>query len=172
MITLDVLTPLKQGHTVHPAVLDALEKQEGVAFRHYIVEGPPRLPGENRFSAIARARNKAKRFGEAHFVLFLDRDIVLPSRGLERLAYTLVFQRRYAALGISCEARCPPLNSRHVGMGAMLVYRSVLDRLSFRTERDICECYFFCEDVRRMGYKVSYLPRLKALHLRDSPAKL
>jgi hypothetical protein len=164
MIPVDVLTPLKPGHTIPDRVLEALEDQGDVSLRHYVVEGPPR-PGEPRTLTIARARNRAKALGSARYVMFLDRDIVLPPRGIEKLVYALRFNPRYAALGINCREEVPPPVAPHVAMAAALFHRPLLDRITFRAEPHICECYFCRRDLRRMGYCIDYIPGLRAEHL-------
>lgn len=98
--------------------------------------------------------------------MFLDSDVVLPPRGIERLVFGLFFNRRYAALGINYQD--PVVGpSSHVAMGATLFLRPVLERIRFRAEAGKCECLCCCIDLRRMGYHVDYLPRLRAIHLHE-----
>jgi hypothetical protein len=154
---------LAPGQTIYGPVLEALKHQGHVTITHHVVEGPC-LPGESRVAAIARARNRAKQLGQAHYVMFLDRDVVLPPQGIEALILGLIFDPRYAAMGINYQEPVPP-GSPHVAMGAVLFVRPVLERIEFRAERDACECYTCCEDIRRMGYRIDYVPGMRARHL-------
>jgi hypothetical protein len=158
------LTVLAPGHTIYAPVMEALEHQGHVAIQHHVAPGP-RLPGESRVAAIARARNHAKELGSAHYVMFLDADVILPPGGIEALIRGLIFDPRYAALGISYEEPVPP-GAMHVAMGAVLFLRPILARIEFRAEPDRCECLSCCEDIRRMGYRIDYLPGFRARHLR------
>jgi hypothetical protein len=164
MFDVDVLTPLKPGHEIYPEVSSALERQGDVRIRHFVVDGAP-FPGEAKFVAITRARNRAKRLGEAPFALFLDRDIVLPDNGVEFLVYALCLNPKYAALGINCQWEYRSPVAPHVGMGCLLFHRRILDRIQFRSRPDVCECYYCRLDLRRMGYCVDYIPKLRAMHL-------
>jgi hypothetical protein len=165
MVPVDVLTLLAPGAVIASPVLDALKNQGGVNLEHHVVEGA-RLPGERRENAIARGRNKAKVWGHAHYALFLDSDVVLPPFGIEQLLYGLLFNPRYAALGINYQDEVHSPWPDHVAMGATLFYRPILERIQFRVEPGVCECYCCCQDIRRMGYLIGYLPGLRAEHLR------
>lgn len=166
MVSVDVLTPLGPGEAVRPRVLEALRDQGRVHLDHHIVRGAAPGPGEPRAAAIARARNLAKCEGTARYALFLDSDVVLPPRGVERLLCGLLFNRHHAALAINYQEEAQGGYSLHVAMGAVLFVRSVLERITFRTEPGLCECYCCCLDLRRMGYRIDYLPGLRAEHLR------
>jgi hypothetical protein len=161
---IDVLTLLAPGQTIYPPVLEALKHQGHVTIAHHVVEGA-RLPGETRVAAIARARNRAKQLGQAHYVMFLDRDVILPPHGIEALILGLIFDPRYAAMGINYQEPVPS-GALHVAMGAALFIRPILEQIQFRAEPDTCECYSCCEDIRRMGYRIDYLPGMRARHLR------
>ena len=168
MIPVDVLTILGPGRTIREPVLDALENQGDVALQHYIVDGTP-MPGDKRLDAIVRARNHAKQVGIAHYAMFLDDDIVLPPRGIEKLVYALIFSPRYAAIGIDCQGLIQPSSGAvHVGMGAVLFIRPILEPIQFRHEPGKCECLCCCEDIRRMGYCIDYYPGLYGEHLKVS----
>jgi hypothetical protein len=160
----DVLTLLAPGQTIYPPVLEAVKHQGHVTIEHHVVEGA-RLPGETRVAAIARARNRAKQLGQSHYVMFLDRDVILPPRGIEALILGLIFDPRYAAVGINYQEPVPS-GALHVAMGAALFIRPILEQIQFRAEPDTCECYSCCEDIRRMGYLIDYLPGMRARHLR------
>ena len=163
MIPVDVLTVIAPGETVAPEVLEALGRQGSVAIRHHLVEGP-RAPGEDRVQAIARARNRAKTYGDAHYAMFLDRDVVLPPGGIESLVLALALSPHHAALAI-CYQDDPPIWSGHIAMGSMLFVRPILEQIHFRADEDFCECFWCCEDLRRLGYRVDYLLGLRARHL-------
>jgi len=165
MIPVDVLTVLRPGDAICAPALEALAGQSGVKLEHHVVEGP-RLPGEGRYAAIARARNHAKALGTAHYALFLDWDVVLPPLGIEALVYGLIFNPRYAALGINYQEEVKRSWSVHVAMGATLFIRPILERIQFRSVAGRCECSSCCVDIRRMGYGIDYLPGLRAEHLR------
>ena len=167
MIPVDVLTVLGPGRKIHKKVLFALEDQADVALNHYKLEGEPPLYGEGRIEAIARARNQVKKLGTAHFVMFLDDDVVLPKDGIKDLTYALFFNREYAAIGIDYQnAPRDPFGRIHVAMGAVMFLRPILEQIRFRTEPGKCECLCCCEDIRRMGYLIDYLPGVKAKHLK------
>jgi hypothetical protein len=141
-----------------------LRYQGQVTIAHHVVEGA-RLPGETRVAAIARARNRAKQLGQAHYAMFLDRDVILPPHGIEALILGLIFDPRYAAMGINYQEPVPP-GTVHVAMGAVLFIRPILEQIQFRAEPNTCECYTCCEDIRRMGYRIDYMPGMRARHLR------
>ncbi|MFC1716263.1 glycosyltransferase family 2 protein, partial [Candidatus Poribacteria bacterium] len=108
-----------------------------------------------------------KCYGDAHYAMFLDDDVVLPSHGVEKLVFALFFNPRYAAIGLDYQdPHQPPLGSVHVGMGAVMFIRPILEKIHFRTEPGKCECSCCCEDIRRMGYLIDYLPGVRAEHLR------
>ena len=166
MIGVDVLTVLGPGRTIRDPVRAALKNQGHVALEHYVVEGIP-MPGERSCDTIARARNRAKQLGAAHYAMFLDDDVVLPPQGIEKLVYALIFNPWYAAIGLDYQDFVQPSpGAIHVAMGAVLFIRPILERIHFRTEPNKCECLCCCEDLRRMGYGIDYLPGLPAEHLK------
>jgi hypothetical protein len=169
MFQVDVLTVLGPDRTICEPVLSALKNQGDVELKHYVIHGTPLLPWEDRIYAIARARNHAKKEGDAHYVMFLDDDVVLPSLGIEKLVYALLFSPHHAAVGIDYQGMHQPfLLSVHVAMGAVLFIRPILEQINFRAEPGKCECLCCCEDIRRMGYLIDYLPGLRAEHLKDT----
>ena len=167
MIPVDVLTVLGPGRKIHKDVLFALDDQSDVTLKHYILDGEPPLYGEGRIEAIARSRNRAKNLGTAHYVMFLDDDVVLPNDGIKDLAYALFFNQNYAAIGIDYQ-NIPnqPFGRAHVAMGAVMFLRPILEQIYFRTEPNKCECLCCCEDIRQMGYLIDYLPGVQAKHLK------
>jgi hypothetical protein len=167
VLEVDVLTILGTGQHMVPQALDALSCQGHVRLSHHRVPGP-RLSGESRVAAIARARNRARRYGTAPLAFFLDRDVVLPPRGIERLAFALHLNPGYAALGINYQGPAPR-PAPHVAMGAVLFFRTVLVGIEFRSEPGRCECSCCCADLRRAGYAIDYLPGVEAAHLKSLP---
>jgi len=166
MIQVDVLTALGPGRTIRESVLSALENQGDVKVEHHVVDGTP-MPGESGRDAIVRARNHAKQLGTAHYAMFLDDDVVLPPRSIEKLVYTLIFNPYYAAIGIDYQNSVQPSpGAIHVAMGAVLFIRPILEQIQFRHEPGKCECLCCCEDIRRMGYCIDYYPGLRAEHLK------
>src|SRR3954451_20269590 len=163
MFSVDVLIVLAPGQVIYAPVLRALQDQGCVTIEHHVVDGP-RLPEETRVAAIARARNRAKQLGQAHYVLFLDRDVILPPQGIEALIVGLIVNPRYAALGINYQGPVAP-GTDHVAMGAAMFLRPILEQITFRAEPHRCECACCCEDVRRMGYLIDYLPGMCARHM-------
>jgi hypothetical protein len=164
MVTVDVLTLLAPGESVPDPAVRALARQGAMRLVAHQVVGRG-APGEDRVQTIARARNAARALGDAPYVLFLDRDVVLPDAGIEHLLIGLFANPQYAALGINYQdpVAGPAI---HVAMGCTLFYRSILERLEFRTVPGRCECLCCCEDIRRMGYRIDYLPGLRAEHLK------
>jgi hypothetical protein len=167
MIPVDILTVLGPGRKIHKDVLGALEDQGNVSLKHYVVKGTHPKPRERRATAIARARNLAKSTGDAYYVMFLDDDVVLPPKAIEKLVYTLFFNPQYAAIGIDYQGHNQSSSwSVHVAMGAVMFLRPILEQIQFRTEQGKCECLCCCEDIRKMGYLIDYIPDLQARHLK------
>jgi hypothetical protein len=163
-IEVDVLTLLAPGEAIPPPVLAALGDQGAVNLHHHLVRGGG-VPGEKRVDTIARARNAAKRHARARFSFFLDRDVVLPPLGIEKLAFGLALNPHHAALGINYQEACAS-PAPHVAMGAVLFHTEVLQQLDFRSQPGCCECSCCCYDVRQLGYEIDYLPGLRAHHLK------
>lgn len=162
MVEVDVVTLLAPGESVPEPVRAALGRQGDVRLHRHTVEGRG-CPGEHRTATIARARNAGKRLGAAPLLMFLDRDVVLPDGGIERLVLALALRRHHAALGINYQE---PVSGPavHVAMGATLFHRCVLDRITFRTEPGRCECLCCCRDVRSLGYAIDYVAGVAAGH--------
>jgi hypothetical protein len=97
--------------------------------------------------------------------MFLDRDVVLPPGAIEALAAALEADAEQGAIGIDYG---PPQPSPavHVGMGAVMFPRPVLERITFRANPHRCECQCCCDDLRQMGFKVDYLPGFRAAHVK------
>ncbi len=120
----------------------------------------------HRVATIARARNEgiARTCGE--WLMFVDDDVTLAPDCIARLHHGLVSRPQYAALAADYLGDGSPHGSSpHVSMGATLFRRSTLQRISFRWEINKCECLCCCEDIRRRGARIEYLPEAKAWHL-------
>lgn len=162
MFEVDVLTVLAPGEVMRAEALEALRDQGAVTLHHYFAPGR-RLQPDSRAQTIARARNAVKRQGGASLALFLDRDVILPPGAIEALAKALTNAPHYGALGIDY-GPTQPLPARHIGMGAMMLPRPILERIDFRAEPRRCECQICCDDLREWGFQVDYLPGFRAGH--------
>jgi len=163
MFQVDVLTVLAPGECMRPEALAALSDQGAVHLRHH-QEWEPRRAGENRYQAIARARNQIKQWGQSPYLLFLDRDVVLPQGGIERLVLWLLFNPGYAGIGFNYQDPAPT-PAPHVALGATLFVRGILERFSFRAAAGQCECACLCTDLRAAGYQIDYFPGYRATHV-------
>ena len=143
--------------------------QEGVRLVLHRVVGTPRADDPNRWETIARARNAGKRQGLAPYVMMLDDDVVLGPDCVARLLAGLQRRPEFGALGADCAGEmrqgsrdwdCP----NHVGMASVLFRRSALEAITFRWERDKCECRCCCEDLRRAGLGIGYEASADAWH--------
>jgi len=166
MLAVDVLTVLGPGQQMLAPTLAALRNQGEVALLHHQVVSPHPAECGSAIEAIVRARNDARTRGTAHFAMFLDRDVLLPAGAIEALLYGFLIRPHHAALAIRYLDRDHSLVPFHVAMGATLFYRDVLERIEFRAEPGLCECMVCCNDLRRMGYAIGYLPGLVARHLK------
>ncbi|MFO0949821.1 MAG: hypothetical protein U0835_01450 [Isosphaeraceae bacterium] len=153
----------------------AIEAQEnpGLSVTAYVVAGPAGPGDPNRWAAIARARNHARRVGEAPWVMFVDDDVVLGPGCVARLVAALDSRPEHAALAADYlgESQCDrpsgrglAMPSRHVALGATLFRRDVLAFLPFRWAPGRCECLCCAEDLRRAGFAIDYLPGAEASH--------
>lgn len=134
---------------------------------HHVIDSPDPLPGESRTDTIARARNLAKTAGTEHYAMFLDDYVVLPPSGIQRIIHAFVFNRSHAAIGIDYQKYVQPYPwAPHIAMGAVVFLLPILEQIHFRTEPNKCECLCCCEDIRRMGYRIDYLPGAQGKHLK------
>ena len=155
-------------------VWQAIHAQEGVTVRVIRITGPARPDDRSRFEAIARARNAGKRLGSTPFVMLLDDDVVLGPRCVSRLAEGLLARQEFAALAADANGEMEEGwdhwdYPRHVRMTAVLFRRERLEAVNFRWEPSICDCQCCCDDLRRAGHAIGYLPGALAWH-RPSPA--
>ena len=181
---IDVIVLTRDGLPPPNRVRDGLECQSGVRLAIHLVDGTAR-PGEtNRLETITRARNAGSRLGSAPWLMFLDDDVVLGPDCIALLLDELRRRPGYAALaadylgeladfdrfGTFYETGVLPTTS-HVGMGATLFRREALAYLSFHWQPGRCECQCCCDDLRRMGLGIAYLPGARATHERGQDAR-
>ena len=152
-----------------PDVWRGIHVQDGVKVRTHRLVGTPAPEDPNRWETIARARNDGKHLGTTPWVMYLDDDVVLGSLCVARLVEGLLRRPRFAALAADSagEMRSGLQNwdyPAHVGMAATLFRRERLAGLTFRWAAGKCECRCCCEDLRRQGLGIGYLPDARAWH--------
>ena len=154
-------------------VWQGLALQRGVQIRVHRVIGRPRPNDSIRWETIARARNEAKALGTSPWVMYLDDDVVLGPNCVSQLLEGLSKRPNFAAIGADCAGEMasgawnwdyPP----HVGMASTLFRRERLASLTFRWEARRCECRCCCDDIRRQGFGIGYLPSALAWHRPDA----
>jgi hypothetical protein len=168
-VNIDILFLSRDLSPPRQDVWRAMQAQEGVNLRVIRITGPTEPGDRDRFEAIVRARNGGKRLGSTPFVMLLDDDVVLGPRCVTRLAEGLINRPGFAALGADTTGAMElgwdhwdyP---RHVGMAAVLFRRERLEEVTFRWEHSKCECRCCCDDLRRAGYAIGYLPGAEAWH--------
>lgn len=150
-----------------------IEAQGGVRLKVSRVVGARHPEDRDRCETIARARNAGKRMGSARWVMLLDDDVVLGDRCVARLVEALRGRPDFAAMAADCAGEMRrglghPDYPRHVGMASILFRRECLEAITFRCEPGKCECRCCCDDLRRAGFAIGYLPGAEAWH-RPSP---
>jgi glycosyltransferase involved in cell wall biosynthesis len=165
MESIDLILLKQAGQVVPQPVLDALERQGQVSLHLHVISGERFPTDRNRWDTICRARNRAKSLGTSPAVMFLDSDVVLPDKTIEQLVAALQQDAKLAAVAADYLGEAGRQTLGHVGMGATLFRRDVLNRVTFRWENQKCECLCCCEDLRRSGWRIEYLSDLKAMHL-------
>jgi RimJ/RimL family protein N-acetyltransferase len=166
MTQVDVWVLSRDGGPLDRLVHEALLSQRGVTIHVHRVAGESLPDDPCRWATIARARNFARRFGHQPWGIFLDDDVVLGADCVRQLVAGLRARPTLAALGANYlrEPRTP-FPSPHVAMGATLFRREALAAIQFRWERSRCECQCCCDDLRRLGWQIDYLPSAQAYHL-------
>jgi len=154
-----------------PEVRRGIELQRGVRLHVHRLTGRAEASDANRWETIARARNAGRRLGRSPWVMFLDDDVVLGPETTARLLDGLKARPAYGALAADYlgESRQGAI-SPHVAMGATLFRRVALQQVRFRWERDRCECQCCCDDLRRQGIGIRYLPDAVARHVKGRSA--
>ena len=99
----------------------------------------------------------------------LDDDAVLAPGCVARLLEALRAQPGFAALAADSAGEMAGGwqdwdYPGHVGMAAVLFRRDRLAALRFRWEPGKCECRCCCDDLRRDGHGIGYLPAARAWH--------
>jgi hypothetical protein len=175
MMDVDLIFLSRDASPPREDVWRGVQLQGEVGLRVHRVVGAPCAGDAHRWETIARARNAGKGLGTAPWVMYLDDDVVLGARCLARLVAGLIEKPGFAALGADCAGEmsrgwenwdCPP----HVGMAATLFRRERLAGVTFRWEPGKCECRCCCDDLRRAGFGIGYLPGARAWH-RPDPAR-
>ncbi|TWU49140.1 glycosyltransferase [Rubripirellula reticaptiva] len=164
--TIDVVILTREETQLPAAVVDSLRAQVGVHIQLHRVVGTPSTDDENRIATITRARNEAIEVTTSPWLMFLDDDVTLAPDCITRLHHALASRPEYAAFAADYLGEAARHGSSpHVSMGATLFRRRALRRVPFRWEPGKCECLCRCEDTRRSGSRIEYLPGAKAFHL-------
>jgi hypothetical protein len=173
---IDLVILCRDGGPPPVDVWSGIEAQRGVRLRVHLVDGLPRPLETSRLDTITRARNRGSRLGSTPWIMFLDDDVIFGPGCVARLVEALRQHPGYAALaadylgesaGLEVPFRSSVLpRTPHVGMGATLFRRDALAHLSFRWRPGACECWCCCEDLRRAGLGIAYLPGAHATHRR------
>jgi hypothetical protein len=98
--------------------------------------------------------------------MFLDDDVALAPGCVRRLWEELQRRPAFGALAADYlgESRADA-PARHVAMGATLFRRAALAEIGFRWKAGRCECQCCCDDLRRIGFGIDYVPAAGARHL-------
>jgi hypothetical protein len=172
---IDLLFLSRDASPPREDVWRGIEAQQGVRLRVHRVIGTPQVDDPNRWATIARARNQGKQLGTSPLVMYLDDDVVLGLDCVARLVEGLKQRPGFAALAAdSAEEMSPGWENwdypAHVGMAAVLFRRERLAELTFRWEPGKCECRCCCDDLRRAGFGIGYLPGAVAWHRPSGPS--
>jgi hypothetical protein len=97
--------------------------------------------------------------------------VILDPGCVRRLADGLRARPGFAALGADYLGESTAHGAwsrpdRHIAMGATLFRRAALSQIRFRAEPNKCECLCCCDDLRRLGLAIAYLPEALAWHHR------
>ncbi len=169
MQNVDLVVLSRDDGPLDGSVQGGIDRQQNVAVRLHRVIGQPIPSDGSRWETIARARNYGKALGNSCWLMFLDDDVVLHPDCLQQLVNALLRRPLYAALAADYLREYEPEHvPPHVGMGATMFRRTAIDPFAFRWEADRCECQCLCDDLRRHGYAIGYLPQASAEHLRSN----
>lgn len=147
-------------------LLRAVRQQRGIVPRIYRVWGRA-AAGEPRLDAIVRARNLGKSLGTSPWIMFLDDDVIPDANCVRQLWYALRSRPDLAAVAADYAGeRSRGTTAQHVGLGATLFRREVLDRVHFRHAAPRCECLCCAEDLARVGFGMTYVALAYASHVR------
>jgi hypothetical protein len=170
-VEIDVVVLSRDKSPLRPEIERGLwtQNQDGLEMRLHRVIGAP-LPGDSdRWVTIARARNEGLARASSSWVMYLDDDVVLSPSCVRRLLEGLHERPGHAALAADYlgESKAHGPWSRpdpHVAMGATLFRRRALGLIRFRSQPGRCECQCCCDDLRRLGLAIAYLPEARARH--------
>lgn len=164
--TIDLAVLTRDDSPLMPEVSDAIRRVHGVNLLVHRIVGSPRPDDPHRVATIARARNAAVQQARTPWLMFLDDDVVLAPDCVARLHHALTARPEYAGFGADyLGENSSRRTSTHVTMGATLFRTSALKQNPFRWELSKCECLCCCEDLRRKGNRIDYLPGARAWHL-------
>ena len=101
--------------------------------------------------------------------MLLDDDVVLARGCIGRLVAALKARPEFAAFAADCTGAMEPgLDHwdypRHVTLASTLFRRDRLAELTFRGLSDRCDCQCACDDLRRAGFGIGYVPGAVAWH--------
>ena len=168
----DLIVLSRNGDPWAPEVWQGIASQVGVRLRIHRVIGRPEPSDRHRRETIARARNRGKRLGSCGWLMFLDDDVALGPRTVAELIEGLKSRPAYGALAADYRGDCAGTTPvPHVAMGATLFRRSALALIEFRWTAERCECQCCCDDLRRLGFGIGYLPGAAAGHLTEHAGK-
>lgn len=162
--TIDVVILSRTEQDLVPAVAAGIKSQKGVNLRVHRHIGTARADDVHRIETIARARNEAVGRTNGQWLLFLDDDVQLAPNCVWHLYHALSLRPSHAAVAADYLGEMGK-GTGHVAMGATLFRKAALTEIPFRWEENKCECLCWCEDARRKGMQISYLPTARALHL-------
>lgn len=164
-IPIDVVILTRDEGPLDSEVEQALRDQRQVRIRVIRIVGQPLSGERHRWQTIARARNEGKAQATAPWVLFLDDDVVLGRDTIYQLWEALSRRSNLAAIAANYQTTgMPPWGHRHIAMGATLFRASVLRLIRFRYDPRQCECQCCCDDLRKHGWGIDYLPQATAIH--------
>jgi hypothetical protein len=163
---IDLVILTRDDSPLNPQVQQGIAFQADVRLFVHRVIGNRSNQDQNRWSAIARARNTGKRRGTSAWLMFLDDDVVLAPNCVRALWDGLRTRPDFAALAADYlnESR-GRMACSHIAMGATLFRRAALDLIEFRWVSDKCECLCCCHDLRRRRMGIGYLPEARASHI-------
>ena len=128
--SIDLIVLTRDSGALRPEVEAGILNQKGVSAIVHRVIGKSRPTDGCRWETIARARNEAKRRGKTPWLMFVDDDVVLGPRCVETLLRELERRPIFGALAADYLGQYRKSRvASHVGMGATLFRREVLDQL-------------------------------------------
>ena len=161
----DVIVLHRPGTTPCPEILQAIRDQRRVNVTLHLQVGAPQPGDRSRWETIARARNAARQRGSAPWVMFVDDDVLLDPDCISTLLSEFRGADQLGAVAADFAGDLlRPERAGHIGMGATLFRRSVLQRLNFRFTDKLCECWCACLDLKHNGVEIRYSPTARVIH--------